>query len=169
MNQRLKKHTGRWVGINSKNGLRVVLLIALLSIIGCAGQTDLIREGKYSVEKLNTREVEVKETRVYVEQNKFIITGSLYRSVPSSYLPGHVDIAFSSSKGNILEWVSIPHSVPFITNKRRISYFKAKSLWIPPEGSTIWVGFHKEELQDAIQFDCGANRALLDKSGDHIK
>lgn len=40
--------------------------------------------------------------------NNFIITGSLYRGVPSSYLPGHVDIAFSNTKGNIIEWVSKP-------------------------------------------------------------
>jgi hypothetical protein len=106
---------------------------------------------------------------VYVEHNRFIVTGSLYRAVLSSYLPGHVDIAILGSDGNLIKYASVPHSVPFITNKRRISYFEAKFRRIPPEGSAIRVGFHKEELQENIQFDCGANRALLDKNGDHIK
>jgi len=169
MNQSLQRNTVRCAGINLKNWFRMVLLIALLNAIGCAGKVDLIREGKYSVEELNTREVDVKETTVYVEHNRFIVTGSLYRAVLSSYLPGHVDVAVFGSDGNIIEYTSVPHSVPFITNKRRISYFEAKFLRIPPEGSSIRVGFHKEKLQEDIQFDCGANSALLDENVDNIK
>ncbi len=154
---------------NLKNCFRAVLFIVLLNTIGCAGKADLIKAGKYSAEELNTVEVDIDELAAHIEDSKFIVTGRLKRFLLSSYLPGHVDVAIFSSNGNLLNWTSVTHSIPFITYKRRVSYFKAKFQRIPPEGSLVSASFHKEELSEDLEFDCGANKAVLDKDRDPIK
>jgi hypothetical protein len=138
----------------------IFLLILFGSLIGCAGKLNLVKNGQYSVEELDSDAVDISETEVYIENDTFIVYGRLRRIQLSSFLAGHVDVFILDSQGNYFDQVSVTHRLPFISYRRRNSSFKAHFQRIPPEGSTIRVGFHKEEFEEYEQFDCGENAAI---------
>lgn len=148
----------------SKTVLLVILLVSFGQMIGCSGKLNMIKNGHYSVEELDSDAVDISETEMYIENEAFIVYGQLRRIQLSSFLAGHVDVFILDSQGNHFDQVSVTHRLPFISYRRKNSSFKAHFQGIPPEGSTIRVGFHKEEFEKYEQYDCGENVSVYDNS-----
>jgi hypothetical protein len=140
-------------------------LIAFIILIafGCAGKTNLLKEGFFEVEKNSPSGIRFSNVKVYEEESGLYVEGKLNRTFVRTSYPGHVDIALIAPDGEIIEATSVKNKLPFIgRSKRTTSSYKALFRSIPPEGSTIRVVFHRKEFNNTSQFDCGSNQAAQD-------
>lgn len=114
-------------------------------LTGCLyGKPDLIRDGSVQLRTEPSKNVVLTGVSARQEGDQLVVSGSVRRrGLPSAVLTGHVDLTLVGPDGKPIQEVAKAYTPSNIPQRGpRQSYFTARFVAVPVEGTTIRLRHH---------------------------